>query len=154
MLGTTDLQRFLYGYTYYNRSVHEQVLNLRNDQKQAIFDFLQHNSLPENREFYYDYFFDNCATRPRDVFIKMLGDSLQFDYTYADTLHYSIRGLTDRYIKDSPKYAWGNFGIDLGLGAGTDQKACPSSICISPNFWHLRLTMLPYCNPMAANNPW
>lgn len=134
MLGTTNFQRFVYQYSYYNRTVHEQVLNLREDQKQAVFNFLQHNSLPENREYYYDYFFDNCATRPRDVFIQVLGDSLQFNYGYADTLNYSIRGLTDRYIAGYPKYAWGDFGIDLGLGAGIDRKASPAEYMYQPEF--------------------
>lgn len=134
MLGTTSFQRFVYQYSYYNRSVHEQVLNLREDQKQAVFNFLQHNSLPENREYYYDYFFDNCATRPRDVFMQVLGDSLQFNYGYADTLNYSIRGLTDRYIEGYPKHAWGDFGIDLGLGASIDRKASPAEYMYQPEF--------------------
>lgn len=131
-LSTSDFRRFLYQYSYYNRSVHEQELNLSQDQKQAVFNFLHLNSLPQNREYYYDYFFDNCATRPRDVLMQVLGDSLQFNYAYADTLNYTIRGLTDRYIESSKKYAWGDFGIDLGLGAGIDRKATPAEYMYQP----------------------
>ncbi|MDF9797384.1 hypothetical protein OKW21_002647 [Catalinimonas alkaloidigena] len=136
-LGTAEFDRFLYQYMYFDRTVEEQILDLTHDQKNAVFKFLQLNSLPENREYYYDYFFDNCATRPRDVFIEILGDSLRFDYGYADTLDYTIRGLIDRYIEDKDQFAWGDLGIDLGLGANIDRLATPFEYMYQPEFLYL-----------------
>ncbi len=136
-LGTADFQRFLYQYTYFDRTVREQVLNLDYAQIQAVFNFLQNNSLPENRDYYYDYFFDNCATRPRDAFLEILSDSLQFDYGYADTLDYTIRELIDHYIEDKSQYAWGDLGIDLGLGATIDRQATPFEYMYQPEFLFL-----------------
>jgi hypothetical protein len=152
-LGTADFSRFLYQYAYFNRSVHEQVLDLRPAQKQAVFRFLEINSLPENREYYYDYFFDNCATRPRDVFIRVLGDSLRFDYGYADTLHYTIRGLIDRYIGDSRQHAWGDLGIDLGLGAKIDRPATPFEYMYQPEFLALALEGATLLQPDGTTRP-
>lgn len=136
-LGRTDFDRFLYQYTYYNRSVDEQVLNLNQEQKQAVFSFLETNNLPENREYYYDYFFDNCSTRPRDALMQVLGNSLEFHYGYADTLDYSIRDLANHYLEKSDKYAWGSLGINVGLGAKIDPPAAPFDYMYQPEFLFL-----------------
>ncbi|WPP51026.1 lipoprotein N-acyltransferase Lnb domain-containing protein [Catalinimonas niigatensis] len=152
-LGTADFSRFLYQYAYFDRTVQEQVLNLTDDQKQAVFSFLQINSLPENREYYYDYFFDNCATRPRDVFIKILGDSLQFEYGYADTLNFTIRDLIDYYIEDRDQYAWGDLGIDLGLGANIDRQATPFEYMYQPEFLFLAFAGGTVKNPDGSLRP-
>ncbi len=61
-LAVSSYQRFHGYYVYNDRSIDEQVLNLDLLQRQAIFDFLEINKLPENRYYLYDYFFDNCAT--------------------------------------------------------------------------------------------
>ena len=153
MLGTADFERFFYHYAYYNRGVQEQVLNLTPAQKQAVHQFLEINSLPQNRQYYYDYFFDNCATRPRDVFIAVLGDSLQFDYGYADTLHYTIRGLIDHYIGDSQKHAWGDLGIDLGLGAKIDRAATPFEYMYQPEFLALAVEGATVGQPDGSRRP-
>lgn len=152
-LGTVEFSRFLFQYTYYGRSVQEQVLHLTHAQKQAVFRFLQINSLPENRAYYYDYFFDNCATRPRDVFMHVLGDSLQFDYAYADTLHYTIRGLTDRYMEDQDQFAWGDLGIDLGLGARIDRLATPFEYMYQPEFLALAFEGATILQPDGSRRP-
>ncbi|WKN30969.1 DUF4105 domain-containing protein [Porifericola rhodea] len=133
-LGTAEFNRFLYQYSYFDRTVKEQVLNLTYEQKSRVFNFLRINSLPENQNYYYDYFFDNCATRPRDVLMEVLGDTLQFDYSYADTLDYSIRDLIDIYIEDKDQHAWGDLGIDLGLGAKIDRKATPFEYMYQPEY--------------------
>ncbi|MGB3618886.1 MAG: DUF4105 domain-containing protein [Catalinimonas sp.] len=133
-LGSADFSRFLYQYEYYNRSVYEQVLNLQPAQQQALYDALRVNNLPENQQYYYDYFFDNCATRPRDVVEDVLGDRLLYDFTYTDTLRYSIRDLIDHYLEPDPRHAWGDLGIDLGLGATIDRAATPREYTYQPEF--------------------
>ena len=77
-LGVMDYKNFEYSYIYYNRYIHEQVLNLSQDQKQRLFDFLQWNALPENQEYLYDYFYDNCATKIPEVILEVFGDSVVF----------------------------------------------------------------------------
>lgn len=152
-LGTVEFSQFLFQYIYYERSVQEQVLDLTYAQKQAVLRFLQINSLPENRAYYYDYFFDNCATRPRDVFLKILGDSLRFDYAYADTLNYSIRGLIDRYIEDKDQFAWGDLGIDVGLGARIDRLATPFEYMYQPEFLALAFEGATILQPDGGRRP-
>lgn len=121
MLAVNRYSNFIRAYEYYNRSVREQFLNLTLEQKQVLLDKLTWNAKKENREYLYDYFFDNCSTRPRDVIIDAMNGNIEFDSAHLDENHLSIRQLTDLYIvKEQP---WGDLGIDLCLGAVIDKPA-------------------------------
>ncbi|MGC1244502.1 MAG: DUF4105 domain-containing protein [Chryseosolibacter sp.] len=129
-LGVFDYRNFEYSYIYENRYIHEQVLNLSQQEKQRLFDFLQRNALPENKEYLYDYFYDNCATKIPEVVLEVFGDSVEFDGSYITT-HYSFRELTDLYLEKQP---WGDLGIDVGLGLPTDKIASPFEYMFLPDF--------------------
>lgn len=130
MLGVQDFQHFQDSYIQDNRYIHEQVLNLTLEQKQKVFDYLVWNAAPENREYAYDYFYDNCATKIRDVVVKNLGSDVSFDGSYITT-NYSIRELTDFYLKPFP---WLDLGIDLCLGLPMDKKATPYEYMFLPDY--------------------
>ena len=130
ILGVQSYPDFEYTYKYYNRSIHEQVLFLNSQQKQKVFDFLQWNALPENRSYRYDYFYDNCATRVRDAFEKVLAGEVKFDSTHITT-NYSIRDLTEIYLQQQP---WGDLGIDICLGLPMDKKASPYEYMFLPDY--------------------
>ena len=129
-LGKNGFNRSKMVYMRDNRGLKEQVLNLDSLQKQQLFDFLEHNYLPENREYLYDFFFDNCATRPRDVMEKIMGDKLQFDSTHLATPK-SFRDVLDESLMDSH---WGDFGIDLILGAKTDRQVKSREYMFIPEY--------------------
>ncbi|MEL6672742.1 MAG: DUF4105 domain-containing protein [Bacteroidota bacterium] len=105
-------------YRYYKRSFDEQVMDLDSADVQAIFDFVENNALDENKYYLYDFFFDNCATRIRDVFFDVLGEKAQ--WTQRAESGKTFRGLLDEYLDGSP---WADFGIDLALGAVIDKPA-------------------------------
>lgn len=121
MLATNRYSNFVRAYQYYNRSVREQFLDMTLQQKQALLDKLTWNAQKENREYLYDYFFDNCSTRPRDIIMEALDGEIEFDTTYLPKNRLSIRELTDLYIID--EQPWGDLGIDLCLGTRIDQPA-------------------------------
>ena len=129
-LSIQDYQRFEDVYIYENRFIHEQVLNLTSEQKQKLFAYLQWNAKPENASYYYDYFYDNCSTKIRDVLLEALGKDVTFDETHVTT-DYTIRELTDFYLKDLP---WGDLGIDICLGLPMDKKAAPLEYMFLPDF--------------------
>lgn len=129
-LAVWDYQGFANMYVYDNRFIHEQVLNLTPTQKQKVYDFLQWNALPENQEYRYDYFYDNCATRIRDVFVNVFKDSVVFDGSYVET-DYTIRELTDLYLEPQP---WGDLGIDICLGLPMDKVADPYEYMFLPDY--------------------
>jgi hypothetical protein len=129
-LGISDYPRFRDYYIYYNRYVHEQVLNLTPTQTQKVFEYLVWNALPENASYRYDYFYDNCATKIPAVMLASLGDSVQFDGSYIKT-DYSIRDLTDIYLAKQP---WGDLGIDVCLGLPMDKNASPYEYMFLPDY--------------------
>jgi hypothetical protein len=130
-LTVEDYQRFQSRYIYENRFIHEQVLNLTPEQKQKLFAYLQKNSLPENASYLYDYFYDNCSTKIRDVLMEALGKDVVFDESHITT-DYSIRELTDLYIKQ--QQPWGDLGIDICLGLPMDKKAAPLEYMFLPDY--------------------
>lgn len=129
-LGVYPYDRFRDFYIYYNRYVHEQVLDLTPNQKQRIYDYLIWNAKPENETYRYDYFKNNCATKVRDIMITVFGDSVSFDGSYITT-KYSVRDLTNLYLKHQP---WGDLALDLGLGLPADKVATPFEYMFLPDY--------------------
>ena len=100
---------FLTSYKKDKRWVKEQVLNLNQRQKQAYFIFLENNVRPGNETYFYDPYFNNCATKLRDITKNVLGNKVHFtDKNYNQKQ--SFRQLMDKEI---PWNTWGSFGINL-----------------------------------------
>ncbi|UII28661.1 DUF4105 domain-containing protein [Fulvivirga maritima] len=129
-LAVQEYRNFKYAYVYYNRFIHEQILNLDQEQKQKLFDYLQWNAKPENQYYYYDYFYNNCATKVRDALKATFKDDLQFDGSYIST-DYTIRDLTHIYLEQQP---WGELGIDICLGLPMDSVATPEMYMFLPDY--------------------
>lgn len=102
-----------------NRGVKEQILNLDRKQKQAIFDFLNNNLKPENREYAYKFFYDNCSTRLRDVIRNICGDSVKFDQKLNTDK--SFRDWISLYSQKNNK-PWADFGMSLAIGTPADEQ--------------------------------
>lgn len=112
---------FLYAYQAENRTLREQLLNLSPAQKQRIFGLLEENYKPENREYSYKFYYDNCATRPYDMIVKAGGDSLQLDPAQSAKLsRKSYRQWMNDYLGEKP---WARFGMNLAVGRPADHVA-------------------------------
>lgn len=129
-LGVYEYPLFEEYYIYHGRFIHEQVLNLTPAQKQRLFDYLEWNALPENQNYRYDYFNNNCATKIHDVVKEVFGDTVTFNMSYITT-RYSLRELTDLYLKYQP---WGDLGIDICLGLPIDREAPPEAYRFLPDY--------------------
>ncbi len=121
-LSVSTFDRFIAEYDYYSRSVREQVLDLNETQIQDLILFLETNYLPENRDYRYDFFFDNCATRIRDVMDTVLEDQLVWQDEPRESVDKSFRTLIDEMVLFMP---WSDLGIDLALGSRLDRDATP-----------------------------
>lgn len=129
-LGVGHFYSFFKHYTSQNREVKEQVLNLSQEQKQAYFDFLQNNAKPENKKYLYEFFFDNCATKLRDVTSEVLKESVNFnDELFKQNL--TFRDLIYQKLESQP---WGKFGIDIALGSVIDRRATPKEFTFLPSY--------------------
>jgi len=127
-LATGSYANFLRMYDYYERSVWEQHLDLDTDQVKQIYQFLIKNALPENKTYQYDFFYDNCSTRIRN----MLSDNLaSFSYENVDHDKITFRQLLD---VDLEYRDWTDFGIDLILGATCDVEANFEQTMFLPDF--------------------
>ncbi len=117
-------------YKSQNRSIRQQYLNLTFEEKQQFFDFLQNNVRPENSEYLYNYVYDNCATKIRDVVETLYPNRVNFDLSYKVDGK-SIRDLMDDYLDYQP---WGDFGIDIGLGQQIDAEAKAYDYMFLPDY--------------------
>ena len=117
-LGAYEFQHLAAEAQRHNCTIREQVLNLTGLEKQAFYDYLTTNLQPENRYYRYDFFYDNCVTRIRDLTRAVLGERLRLDTSFVR--NYSFRDLIDLYMEPQP---WGDLGIDLALGSRIDKRA-------------------------------
>lgn len=120
-LGVSYYEPFYNSYVAQNRWIKEQTLLLSPSEKQAVSDFLWNNALPENKNYKYDFFYDNCATKIRDVLQLVLGQKLEYTDAYI-TEEYTFRQLIQQRLDAN---SWGSLGIDIALGAVIDRKAKP-----------------------------
>jgi hypothetical protein len=118
LLGAYRYESFYEEYFREKRSIYEQVLNLTRIEKQKIFDFLLWNAKPENRVYRYNFFFDNCATRVRDVLEEQVDGTVVFPPDRKPGKTY--RELIKEY---HAALLWLNFGIDLVVSAPSDKIA-------------------------------
>ena len=119
----SDVKRY---YTYYERSIFKQELNLEYNEKVKLYELLTENYKPENRYYKYDFFFDNCSTRPLYIIEKSLNGKLSLPENQKSE---TFRQLLDWQIWDQH---WLNFGIDLIIGSKADKIANPSQSSFLP----------------------
>ena len=113
-LAVSDYPEFEYSYSLGDYTVIEQVLNLPAKEKEEMLRMLSINYLPENRGYRYDFLFDNCTTRPRDIIEKFAGGQLVYSAQQdSTTFRKLIHGCTE-------PYPWLTVGIDLLIGNGAD----------------------------------
>jgi hypothetical protein len=126
MLGVYDYEDFLKEYFFEGRAVWSQKVNLTTAEKEKLFALINENLKPENIKYRYDFFYDNCATRVRDILAKSATDTVIFPEKKKLK---SFRQLIDPYQKVLP---WLDFGADLLLGLQADRKATPADEMFLP----------------------
>ncbi len=122
---------FMEEYQDYGRSVEEQVLLLDDDKKLEINAYLKQNVLPENRYYKYDFFFDNCATRIRDIFPRTLGKDFVFAETRPDSYKPTFRDIINRYFH---REHWTRVGVNILLGSKIDRVMTNEDIMFLPDY--------------------
>lgn len=149
-LSVVPMEYFMAEYRFEGRAVFEQVLNLKQIEKQRMFNFLMVNSLPENAYYQYDFFYDNCATRIRDVandildiqwfdypgivpeYLAEIRSQLDYEFEYQPSFETfrSLRDLLQPFLVTMP---WSTFGIDLALGLPADKVATVQDFMYLPD---------------------
>lgn len=119
---------FLEGYLQDQRSVYEQVLNLSAEGKNKLFEALLENAKIENREYRYNFFMDNCATRVRDMIEQNGGGTVVF------TDHHPEKTYRDLIKEFHHSFRWIDLGIDLLVAKKADQSVSAYGQMFLPDY--------------------
>ena len=127
------IPRFLQGYMVYsmantpvlatiehyrqaNRTVQVAELALTPAQRLALLELVRINERPENAQYRYDYYRDNCSTRVRDALDRVLNGAIRTKFdTVLSGMSYRDHSLR---LMQGAMGLW--TGIDIGLGQPTD----------------------------------
>lgn len=128
LMGAANTKDVLSFYKQQNRTIKEQILNLNQQQKENLLSYLANNYKPENRPYLYDFFYDNCATKMRDVSENILNGNIKYNTPKV------YKKETFRELIQNNLYwnSWGSFGIDIALGSVIDRIATPREYMFLP----------------------
>ena len=109
MCGVDGYNSFLYSYAWRGSGVKATVLDLTDTEKERIIRVLTNDLKPENREYRYNFAFNNCATKIRDIVKFAYNDRCES----LQPSEYTFREIIGRYAEN---YPWFMFSFDICLG--------------------------------------
>lgn len=118
-IDSDSYDQFLQAYFFEQRTVYSQKINLTSAQKETLIALININMQPENKLYLYDFFYDNCSTRVRDIIEKIVGNKLIYPKENSND-QYTFRGMINVAQKPIP---WLTFGTDMLIGIPGDNKA-------------------------------
>ena len=128
VVGAVGYPMFEREYTERGSSVTLQQLNLSEEEKIRLIDLLNLNLRPENREYRYNFLYNNCSTMARDK----VEEALTMDVlTSQDSVQTSYRAILHQYTEG---YPWLQYGIDYLLGIEADQTISARKQMFAPEY--------------------
>jgi len=115
-IGVFPMSRFIEEYTYEGRWVKQQRLALTREEKLNILKAIDENNQEANRTYRYNFFYDNCTTRARNMITSHLG-AHDTDFRNTETQS-TYRKEIHRWNEN---HRWARFGNDLLLGYQADR---------------------------------
>ena len=119
MLDTEITKGFLQSYFFEQRYVYSQRINIDSKELRKLTELINENLRTENIQYRYDFFYDDCSTRIRDLLEKSIGEKLKYPPPEQGRVP-TFREMVAKY--QSP-YPWLKFGVDLLMGSTSDKKA-------------------------------
>lgn len=105
----------LQDYRRFGRRVWRQELRFTPAQRRELLEFLQWNCAPENMDYHYNYYRDNCSTRVRDAIDRVLDGQLRAAATTP--IDETFRSIALRFSSAS----WSLWaGIQMAQGLAVD----------------------------------
>lgn len=139
-IGAVPFDLFCQEYEKRGSTVYQQVLNLTDEEKQALWNILIVNMKPENQKYLYNFFYDNCTTRARD----RIEDAIEGKVVYkkSDSVR-TFRNIVHQYTKN---YPWAELGNDICLGCAADKPITEREEMFAP------LYMMDYADGAVIQN--
>ena len=116
-MGPADPVPFIAAYERANRTVHAHEIFLTDAEAAALDALVRTNFLPENRDYIYHYFLDNCSTRIRDALDSVLGGLLYERFAARETPE-TFRWHARRLVS---VVGWVDQGLSFLLGTRGDR---------------------------------
>ena len=129
-IGWTYSEDFISNYKLQQRRVTAQIINLTLKEKQNLFEGLQTNIQPQNKSYSYDFFYNNCASKIKDVLVDTSNKNISF-LTPENFEQLSFRELIRSHV---PQNSWGGLGIDAALGSVIDRLASVEEHLFLPKY--------------------
>ena len=152
--GETDYWVDYYPYEFFagdrqlqNSSVYEQQLNLTQQEKQDLWLALIINVQPENRVYRYNFFFDNCATRPAKLIEQTVNGRIIYQENQSKE---TFRDIINDCTRDN---LWLTFGCDLVLGSPTDRVVTLHESFFIPEYIRKAYSTARIINPDGTSRP-
>jgi len=127
-----SLPSFMAEYDYYKRGITEQAINISCPEKQKLVGLLFENAKEENKYYRYDFNYDNCTTRLRDMVEKAAGKQLETK-NILPRPGTTFRHLIHSYL-DKGGQQWSGLGIDMLLGSPLDKKVTNREAMFLPDY--------------------
>lgn len=118
-MGLADFNRFLREYASYGSGVYQQRISMSREEKRAFLMALSDNAKPENVVYRYNYFYNNCTTKARDILLSALQGQVSYEETAIQKGERSFRDLIHLCNEAHP---WAREGNDLLLGVDADRN--------------------------------
>lgn len=128
MVAAMSFPEYLLEYQMKGQEVDEQVIRLTQKEKQQVWNALCINALPENREYRYNFFFDNCATRLFVILEKNIDGKILLAPSHSSL---SFRNMLNEFLNG---HVWEQFGINLVVGSGADTPVTAREKLFLPSY--------------------
>ena len=127
-MGIIPFGLFCDEYRYYGSSITQQEFNLTAEEKSTITHAISENDKPENRVYRYNYFYNNCTTKARDIIIDNIKNKVIYETSVPE-------GVTFRKLIHSMNagHPWAKLGNDLLLGIGADLQITQDEMQFLPS---------------------
>jgi len=132
-----------------NRDITLYTLDLPAFKKVEVQRFVEKNVLPENRDYYYHQFKDNCATRIRDIIDMALDGRFKAQYS-AMPGRFTFRQHVMRHTWFSPFFDW---ILNFWMGQGIDRPITVWEEMFLPSEIPMRAMEFSYTGPDGMQRP-
>ena len=127
-LSISDFNSYKYYSVLEHRKIYEQILNFSFTERLKVSNALERCYASDDRFYKYDFFYDNCATRVRDVIFNAKNGKIQYDTSLYCCQ--TFRQLLKPYIS---KNYWIDLGVNLFLGKEADRLASSNDFMFLPD---------------------
>ena len=116
-MGIINMSSFLEEYSYYGSGVRQQRINMTPAEKEHFLSLLAETAKPENVVYRYNFLYNNCTTRARDLILGAVNGTVNYKSKGLQVGERSFRDLVHEKVST---HRWSAVGNDLLLGVMAD----------------------------------